>query len=235
MGDITLPSGVTLSGVGGSGSSTDNALPRFDGITGLLIQNSGVILDDSDNMSGVQSITLTVPDEGNTVGLAVNQNDVTNNPVAASIVNAGTGDGQFIGQNGNGIALNIESLAVTDVIKINNPATVNGSILNISNANALAFGNIAKFESNSSSTFDRDLVSITNNHSSALNVNALAIQNDGAGDADAGVLIKFNNTPAANTTEAITSFTAGAVLQGYFKMAHAGGTVAVPFYSLPTS
>ena len=33
----------------GPGSSTDNAVVRFDGTTGKLIQNSGVIIDDSNN------------------------------------------------------------------------------------------------------------------------------------------------------------------------------------------
>ena len=42
--------------VGGS-SSTDNALARYDGTTGKLIQNSVVVVDDSGNMSGVNSIT----------------------------------------------------------------------------------------------------------------------------------------------------------------------------------
>lgn len=36
----------------GPASSTDNAVARFDGVTGKLIQDSGVIVDDSDNISG---------------------------------------------------------------------------------------------------------------------------------------------------------------------------------------
>lgn len=42
----------------GPGSSTDNALPRFDGVGGKTLQNSGIIVDDSDNMSGVTSLDL---------------------------------------------------------------------------------------------------------------------------------------------------------------------------------
>lgn len=42
----------------GPGSSTDNAVARFNGITGESIQNSGVIIDDSDNITGVASITV---------------------------------------------------------------------------------------------------------------------------------------------------------------------------------
>lgn len=50
------------SGLGGSGdvqgpsSATDNALARFDATTGKIIQDSVVIVDDSGNMSGVNSI-----------------------------------------------------------------------------------------------------------------------------------------------------------------------------------
>lgn len=41
------------------GLTTDNALVRFDGTTGLAIQNSSVIVDDSNNMSGVVTLTAT--------------------------------------------------------------------------------------------------------------------------------------------------------------------------------
>ena len=36
----------------------DNALVRFDGTSGTLIQESGILIDDSDNITGVTSITL---------------------------------------------------------------------------------------------------------------------------------------------------------------------------------
>ena len=41
-------------------SSTDNAIARFDGVTGKIIQNSGVTIDDSGNMNlGAGNITTT--------------------------------------------------------------------------------------------------------------------------------------------------------------------------------
>ncbi len=43
----------------GPGSATDNAVTRFDGTTGKLLQNSGVIVDDSNNVTGVVNITPT--------------------------------------------------------------------------------------------------------------------------------------------------------------------------------
>jgi len=45
--------------VAGPGSSTDNAVARYDSTTGKIIQNSGVIVDDSDNISTQGVVTLS--------------------------------------------------------------------------------------------------------------------------------------------------------------------------------
>lgn len=45
--------------VSGPGSATDNAVTRFDATTGKLVQNSGVIIDDSNNVTGIAKITTT--------------------------------------------------------------------------------------------------------------------------------------------------------------------------------
>jgi len=47
--------------VSGPGSSTDNALVRWDGTAGTDIKNSGVIVDNSNNMSGVGTLGLGGP------------------------------------------------------------------------------------------------------------------------------------------------------------------------------
>lgn len=49
-GSAWVPVAIPFGDVVGPGSSTDNALVRFDGATGLLMQNSGAILDDSGNL-----------------------------------------------------------------------------------------------------------------------------------------------------------------------------------------
>lgn len=43
--------------VDGPGSSTDNAIARFDGTGGKTLQNSGIIIDDSDSVTGAADIT----------------------------------------------------------------------------------------------------------------------------------------------------------------------------------
>lgn len=66
---------ATVSGTGdvvGPASATDNALVRFDGTSGKAIQNSGIIIDDSNNITGVTSITAS-----NTGGLRVLDTDAS--------------------------------------------------------------------------------------------------------------------------------------------------------------
>lgn len=47
----------------GPSSSTDEAVARFDGVTGKRIQNSGVLIDDSDNVTGVANLNGKVADD----------------------------------------------------------------------------------------------------------------------------------------------------------------------------
>jgi hypothetical protein len=52
--------GITgLGDVVGPASATDNAVARFNLTTGKLIQNSAVIIDDSNNVTGVNTLTAT--------------------------------------------------------------------------------------------------------------------------------------------------------------------------------
>ena len=45
--------------VRGPGSSTDNAVARWDGTSGTFLNNSGVIIDDSDNVTGAANFTAS--------------------------------------------------------------------------------------------------------------------------------------------------------------------------------
>lgn len=51
---IVISGGMTISGSGvvGPGSSTDNALPRWDGAAGNLVKDSNILVDDSGNITG---------------------------------------------------------------------------------------------------------------------------------------------------------------------------------------
>lgn len=69
--------------VAGAASSTDNALVRFDLTTGKVIQNSGIIVDDSNNITGIGSINA----EGN---LVIGR-ESDGSPVVSVVSNSGTG------------------------------------------------------------------------------------------------------------------------------------------------
>ena len=53
--------------VDGPASATDNAIARYDLGTGKLIQNSGVLIDDTNNLSGIGNITLSGTVDGRDV------------------------------------------------------------------------------------------------------------------------------------------------------------------------
>lgn len=68
-----------------SASSTDNAVVRFDGVTGQSTQDSGVIIDDSDAVTGVTNLTVdNVVIDGN--GLNNASTDLTINATGGSVI-----------------------------------------------------------------------------------------------------------------------------------------------------
>ena len=58
-GDFIFQDKSSGGGISGPGSSTDNALPRYDGTSGNTVQNSGVTVDDNDNISGMGQVVQT--------------------------------------------------------------------------------------------------------------------------------------------------------------------------------
>lgn len=61
------PGDKTLLAFSGTASSNDNAAVRFDGTTGSTFQNSGVTIDDSDNLDVPGAITVTGTVDGRDV------------------------------------------------------------------------------------------------------------------------------------------------------------------------
>lgn len=82
----------------GAASSTDTALVRWDGTGGDALQDSGVLLDASNNMSGVRTLLVTINDASN--------NTVTN-PLSLTHTTTGT-PGAGIGV---GLSFSVETSA----------------------------------------------------------------------------------------------------------------------------
>lgn len=55
---VVVPGAGGVGDVIGPGSSTDNAIPRFDGTTGKLLQNSSVLISDTNNISGADNVSM---------------------------------------------------------------------------------------------------------------------------------------------------------------------------------
>jgi hypothetical protein len=68
----------------GPGSATDNAVVRFDGTGGGTTQNSGVIIDDSNNVTGIGQITFTTVAAASANAVGTTMTSTGANAVAAT-------------------------------------------------------------------------------------------------------------------------------------------------------
>jgi hypothetical protein len=128
--------------VTGPASSTDNAVVRFNLATGKLIQNSGVIIDDTDNISGILSQQFT---NGAAVTLAAGK--MWYNATTGSW-NLGMGNGNITQQVGEELFVyGKASAAITDsplqiiyhtgVVGASGVITFAPTIVGITDANAI--------------------------------------------------------------------------------------------------
>lgn len=100
----------------GPSSSTDNAVARFDGTTGKLIQNSGVLIDDNGQVivtpaSGLDGIIIT--STGASVGLEVSNNNISGAALFAQTT--GNGIAGIFQANNDGVAINASTLNGTGI------------------------------------------------------------------------------------------------------------------------
>lgn len=108
--------GVGLGDVTGPASSVDNSVARFDGITGKVIQNSGVIIDDSGNITAAN---LSGTNTGNqTIELT---GDVT-----------GSGTGTFAATIANNVVSNAKIRTSSALSVMGRSANSTGNIADIS-------------------------------------------------------------------------------------------------------
>jgi hypothetical protein len=90
----------------------------------------------------------------------------------------------FLDQNGNDIALEIDSEATTaDVINVAGAAVTTGTVLDIGDVNSISTGKLARFHSNSADVGGRFLVFIHNDNTAATAATPLVIQQDAANTA----------------------------------------------------
>jgi hypothetical protein len=196
----TTASTITIGTSTAVGSILDEDNMASDSATALATQQSikayvdasgggGGTLDQAYDQGGAgvgRSITvdtgaveLTVSNTSNNAGFIVNQNDTTNNPNGVELVNAGTGAGLFLNQDGNGTALQIDTEATTgNGIEFLTPTITTGNVIDLDNLDSLTSGNAIYINSNSASSSVRELVEIINDNTSATACTPLSIKQD---------------------------------------------------------
>jgi len=173
--------------------------------------------------------TITIADTEN-LTLAIANNDVTNNPNTMSITNASEGNGLLIDQNGNGVALNIDSEATTaNVISVPIDTLTTGHGFHMHNADALTTGNMIRLTSNSASTSSRSLLLISNTNSASVGATLVDLDQD----ADAPVInIASDVLTDATIQVASNSLTTGKIMQLFSSSTSTGTRTLVDINNL---
>ena len=88
----------TVGDVVGPASSVDNAIARFDGATGKIVQGSGVSVSDTADVGGVKTLGLS----GSTSGALTVQTAATTTPYTLTFPGAQGGVGTYLKNDGSG-------------------------------------------------------------------------------------------------------------------------------------
>ena len=101
-GTLSATGGVGTGDVVGPLSATDNAIARFDTTTGKLIQNSGVTIDDSDNVTLPAQADLRFADADSSNWVAFQAPATISSNVTWTLPSTDGTNGQFLSTNGTG-------------------------------------------------------------------------------------------------------------------------------------
>jgi hypothetical protein len=128
---------VQVGDVTGAASSTDNAITRFNGTTGKVIQNSLVIVDDTGNVTGVNSLTAESLTVNNNATLGFSNTDTLD--VRARIISdlePNANNAKDIGTNGRnwrdaffGRTLHTVNLELTGTTSFDGSQGTSGQVL----------------------------------------------------------------------------------------------------------
>jgi hypothetical protein len=101
-GTLSATGGVGTGDVVGPLSATDNAIARFDTTTGKLIQNSGVTIDDSDNVTLPAQADLRFADADSSNWVAFQAPATVSSNVTWTLPSTDGTNGQVLSTNGTG-------------------------------------------------------------------------------------------------------------------------------------
>lgn len=128
---------ASLNIVTNSGSSTDNTIPRFDSTTGKIIQSSGVVISDTDDVSGVTTLDVDGTTESTSAttgsiksagGISAQKNIVSGGQIGAVRNNAGnSGTSKTIDWNDS----NVQTLTLNGNVTLTLSNPIDGMAYNL--------------------------------------------------------------------------------------------------------
>lgn len=197
--------------VKGPASSTDNAVARFDLTTGKIIQNSGVTIDDTNNVSGVAQLNANTVDattvefttlkakDGTAAGSIANTTGVVtlNSAVLTTAdINGGTVDGVTIGAA-------VAGAGTFTSLTSNNTTTLNGTTIPASKTLLVSTDIGVSVQAYDADTAKTDVAQTFTTSQRG------TVTTDNDGSFDMAVTNNFKCTPTGNITLTFTNITAG--------------------------
>ena len=223
QGDINTINTDIADDVEGPASSTDNAIARFDGTTGKLLQNSSVTISDADVVAGATQINVdNLRLDGNTLSSTDTNGNIILDANGSGVVV--TDDIQSSGSSG----INLKNSGGTTVISVGSAGTTNVSINGTTQLNAnslLLTGSIASTGSRVTKGWFTDL-EVTNAIAGSITGNAATVTTNAnlTGDVTstgnataiaAGVIVNADvNASAAIDYSKLATLTAGNIVLG---------------------
>lgn len=179
---LSIASIISSTGTGdvvGPASSTDTAIARYNGVTGKIIQNSGVTIDGSNN--------IVTPGD-----VAINGGDLTSTATTFNLVNSSATTVNFAG--GATSAVNVGNSSGTNIVsgKTNFPQGLSGSLTRLTDGTSyIAAGSNVTITSSSNGQI---IISAATSGSSG-----------GGGDPDASYLVLAATSSLSNERVFVTS------------------------------
>jgi hypothetical protein len=211
---------ATAGSLAGPGSSTDNALVRFDGTTGALVQSSVGVLSDAGVLTGLTGLTSSGPvtlssltsgriPYATTSGLLTDSPNLTFSGTTLSTANAAIFANVTVGKGGGSVIGNTaigQSALQLNTTGSNN--TANGFFTlfaNTTGINNTAVGQAALSANttgiNNTAVGNAALpANTTGTNNTAVGANALQLNTTGGNNTAIGWLTLFSNTTGANNT-----------------------------------
>jgi hypothetical protein len=200
--DILGPIGGGSGGtpVTSSGLSTNNALARFNGVSGTIIKSSAITADDSGNLTGVGSIaagaitcsTLRTGTGGAMTffGSSGNQTSLSNTPAGVNIWSLRNTTDQVVGQSTSDVLTNKTLTSTTNNISANflNSATTS---VQVNGSTAPTAGQILTATNGTTATWQTPATAIAGPLSST--INAVALWNNTAGSSLKNSTVTIDN------------------------------------------